>query len=448
MRVAVPQNRPLGVSLDTMHFLRDFKNFEFAELNLFKPVTVLIGKNASGKTNAIEAVELLSNLANGRALHEITDVGRGAGGFEIRGGLVSCARVGKSRFTLGFGGSIPFFGERQSFTYSVSVDVKPETRICAESLNVGGRAIFQAELQTQARGALLRVLYDNFARGGNKPTIQTPTDRTVLSRYRTVIAEADASRADRYTESRRVVTQLTEYMQSSFVFDPNPRAMRSYERVGQATLLKNGANLSAVLYDLASRDESSKAVLVRLLETIKQLPEEPYQKFGFAVTSQGDVLFGLSGAVDTELMDARVLSDGTLRGLAVLAALETVPEKSRIVIEEFDNGIHPTRVGVLTDALWQCSKRRNLNVLVTTHNPATLDVLTAEQLKSVVLCVLDANSKAARLVPLMSIPDFDVLLESGNLGNLVTRRVLESHLIPNFSEAQKKLAQEWLQSLK
>lgn len=431
-----------------MHSLRDFKNFEYAQLNLFKPVTVLIGKNASGKTNAIEAVELLANLANGRALHEITDVGRGAGAFEVRGGLVSCARVGKTRFTLGFGGSALFFGEREPFTYSVSVDVKPETRISSESLKVGERAIFQAELQSHARGALLRVMYDNFARGGNKPTIQTPTDRTLLSRYSTAIAEVEASRADRYKESRRVVTQIIEYLQSSFVFDPNPRAMRSYERVGQTTLLRNGANLSAVLYDLSTRDDSSKAVLARLLETIKQLPEEPYQKFGFAVTSQGDVLFGLSGANETELMDARVLSDGTLRGLAVLAALETVPEKSRIVIEEFDNGIHPSRVGVLTDALWKCSKQRNLNVLVTTHNPATLDVLSSEQLQSVVLCVLDANSKAARLVPLMSVPDFDILLEGGNLGNLVTRRVLEGHLIPNFSEAQKKLAQEWLQSLK
>ena len=49
---------------------------------------------------------------------------------------------------------------------------------------------------------------------------------------------------------------------------------------------------------------------------------------------------GTNGGV---LVDARLLSDGTLRMLAVVTALETVPTGSRIIIEEFDNGLHPSR---------------------------------------------------------------------------------------------------------
>jgi len=131
-----------------------------------------------------------------------------------------------------------------------------------------------------------------------------------------------------------------------------------------------------------------------------------------------------------------------------LTALETVELGSRVVIEEFDNGVHPTRVGVLTTALWECSKRRRLNVLVTTHNPATLDVLTGEQLTSTVLCVYDQQRKASRMLPLMSIPQSDLLLERGHLGDLVTRKIVERHLMPNFKEEQQRVAQEWLQSLK
>jgi len=432
-----------------MHIFKDFKNFADARLNLFAPVTLLIGKNASGKTNTIEAVELLANLAHGRAIHEITDMGRGLGSgtFEIRGGLPACARAGTNRFSLGFSGGFTFFGAHEMFGYTITVDVRPEPRISGERLSIGDRTIFHSELQSNARGALLRAQYDNFARGGNKPLITLSTDHSLLSRYRVAIAEADVERAQRYHEARRLVTAISDYLRASFVFDPNPRAMRAYERIGQRVLLRDAANLSSVLHDLDTRDEKSKETLARLLDTIRQLPEEPFEKFGFAVTRQGDVLFGLHTPENSDLIDARVLSDGTLRSLAVLTALETVPEGSRVVIEEFDNGVHPTRVGVLSAALWECSKRRHLNVLVTTHNPATLDALTPEQLTAVVLCLFDPETKAAKLLPLTRIPDSDLLLERGHLGNLVTKKILERHLMPNFSASQKQIAEDWLKSL-
>jgi hypothetical protein len=84
---------------------------------------------------------------------------------------------------------------------------------------------------------------------------------------------------------------------------------------------------------------------------------------------------------------------------------------------------------------------------VTTHNPATLDALAADQLRSVVLCVPDAEKKTSKLLPLMQVPNADLLLESGGLGNLVTRKVLERHLLPNFSDVQRKAAEDWLKSL-
>jgi hypothetical protein len=40
-----------------------------------------------------------------------------------------------------------------------------------------------------------------------------------------------------------------------------------------------------------------------------------------------------------------------------------------------------------------------------------------------------------------------VLLERGHLGDLVTRRILEQHLLPSFEETAKEEAKAWLQSL-
>ena len=146
-------------------------------------------------------------------------------------------------------------------------------------------------------------------------------------------------------------------------------------------------------------------------------------------------------------MDARALSDGTLRTLAILTALETVQEGSRVIVEEFDNGLHPSRVGVLTAAIGEATERRRLKVLVTTHNPATMNSLTDEQMKGVVLCTWSQTKESADLVELGELPRSDELLERGQLGDLVSRRVVEQHLAPEFEERQRKKVLEWVEDL-
>ena len=101
--------------------------------------------------------------------------------------------------------------------------------------------------------------------------------------------------------------------------------------------------------------------LQRITDIVRQIPEEPFTKIGFADTSLGDVMAGFVADEGTEtsggkLVDARLLSDGTLRMLAIVTALETVPGSSRIVIEEFDNGLHPSRAKLLVGALSETAK--------------------------------------------------------------------------------------------
>jgi len=50
--------------------VRNFKSFVEARLVL-RPLTVLIGANASGKTNLLEALQLLSWMAEGRQLGQL-----------------------------------------------------------------------------------------------------------------------------------------------------------------------------------------------------------------------------------------------------------------------------------------------------------------------------------------------------------------------------------------
>ncbi|MBF0367927.1 MAG: AAA family ATPase [Magnetococcales bacterium] len=429
-----------------MHRFIDFKGFADAQLDLSNPVTLLIGKNGSGKSNVIEGVELFANLAHGLPLHDITDLGRGGPQtFQIRGGLPGCPRLEKKAFELQYSSWTYFDGDAEGIIYSIKFQRNNNPKISEEILKIGSRTLFSAQSK-KGQPDVLSVQYDNFARGGNKPSALLPADRAILSRYSELTAHLD-QRSERHQDARRAVIDIQKYLRASFVFDPNPRAMREYERQGQKILARDGSNLSSVLYSLSQGNGNEKKTISRILDQIQQLPEEPFEEIRFVTTAQHDVLFGLGDKGEGPFMDARVLSDGTLRCLAVLTALETVKESSRIVVEEFDNGLHPSRVGVLTDAIWETCKRRNLNILVTTHNPATLDALNDEQLKGVVLCYHDQKQKASKLLPLHKLPLSDVWLEEGQLGNLVTQRLIEKYLDPDYEEKRQKIATEWLADL-
>jgi hypothetical protein len=267
-------------------------------------------------------------------------------------------------------------------------------------------------------------------------------------------------------QALNVVNAIRSHLKHSYVFDPHPKRMRDYENMGQTQLFRDGANLASVLYSLkllaetdvpaedlkknrmvaAVRQQNAKASFDLILQRIRQLPEDSFTDFVFEKTSLGEVGLGFRYS-DQSVLSSRQMSDGTLRALAILTALETVPSGSRLVVEEIDNGIHPARVKVLMDAVWETAERRKLNVLATTHNPATLDQLSDEQIKSVVLCFHDPAVGASRLLPIPDLPASESMLEQGRLGELMTQQVLEKHVQPGFAEKRAERGLQWLQKI-
>jgi hypothetical protein len=260
-----------------------------------------------------------------------------------------------------------------------------------------------------------------------------------------------------------VIEAVAAALASPNVFDPIPRLMRGYERRTETLLARNGYNISPVLFNLAIERHTIKRqaagppkvimanhrdALKRILARIAQLPDEPFSDFDFIqMPKVGDVMFGFKLGDSEVTIDARLLSDGTLRALAILTALETSKSGSRLILEEFDNGVHPSRVSVVASALFDCASRNKLQVIATTHNPATMNALNPEQLNSVLLVVSDQDRKTARLVRIHELPGCVELLESGRLGDLMTRRVYEQHLLPNYERERKEAIEEWVKGL-
>lgn len=442
-----------------MFYLRHFKNFQEAKLGFDRPVSILVGPNGAGKSNLIEAFELLCFVASGRPLHDITDLGR-EGGLEIRGGLDACASHGHEEFTLGYAGRVITNADVHDVTYEFSARVGKDPRITKEKLSIKGARhpvfeILHKSLETTSADNVVR--YDNHSRGGNKKDTVTAANRSALSQY-----SRFALNDKKLPETLEIIDAVMAALTPPSVFDPIPKLMRGYEAESETRLARNGFNISPVLADLyrpithLERDttgrkkewETDKSALgKRILERISQLPDEPFKKFDFTHTKSHDVMFGFRVNGDNKPTTARVLSDGTLRALAMLTALETGAKFSTIVLEEFDNGVHPSRVQLLTQALFDCATRNRFNALVTTHNPATLNALTDDQLASVLLVTKDIQSHETRLIPLPELPGYIEFIEKGRLGDLITRRIYEQHVSSSY-EAERALDMEhWLENL-
>ncbi len=416
-----------------MYRFKNLKNFADSSLDLDSPsLTILIGKNGSGKTNLIEGIKILANLAKGVPLNKFTDIGKG-GDCEVRGGLSNCINFHSKNLQLNYCNESLFF----DYSIAIAKNSNHQVFISKEKLDVkiqnkGMVCVFDAK--PSKNGNFLSV--DINPSKGNHTHVST-IDSSFLSQLKYVtLAKGNMS------EDERTLINSIEKSMGPYIFDFDTKAMRLYEPIKSGDMLSlNGSNLSAVLYLL----KRNKSALNRINKAIRQLPEEPFGEMDFVKTGFNDVLFGFyTDEKYKKLLDARLLSDGTLRMLAILAALESVPKESHIIIEEFDSGLHPSRANLLIDYFEKTVKLRKLRILITTHNPAFMNALNDKQMERVILCHRDHTNGHSKLTKYADFPDIDILKMQGNLGNLVTRDTIERRMSPDFEKKRSARFKKWM----
>ena len=421
--------------------IRHFKSYREATLEL-APLTVLIGANASGKSNAVEALRLLSWLAQGNKLGSIRYAVQ-EGDQAIRGTVKDLSHGDGEVFSLSCRTTHPQW-DRYSITLRRQDDDElhiADERLVGPSRNV---PLFEV-VSSQDTGGDVRVAYDNFARGGRKPQVACIDQMAVLIQLQ---SSARFERGQR--TAQRAIPEVTKQYQdwlSSMVFlDPQPSTMRDYSFTTERTMSGNGANLSGVLYNLCREKVTEDEVL----QFIKALPEQDIRNIDFIETPRSEAMVKLTetfGGKKTAY-DATLLSDGTLRVLAIAAAVLSAPEGSVVVIEEIDNGVHPSRAEQILSRLSRVAEERGLRVLISSHNPALLDALPNDAVPNVVFCYRGPKTGTSRLVRLADIPDYPELIAQGAVGHLLTRGVLDRFVKfhPGPKE-RKRRARSWLKEL-
>lgn len=414
----------------------NFKSFEKAELNI-EALTTLIGTNSSGKSNAIEGIAILAKAATGIELNTILD-GTKSTGTVVRGGSRGCARFKTNAFKLG---CLIDLNENNDLLYEMKIGVGDRVGVEEEGLylvkrdTLGPRNNKIFKTKKAETGCIeIKVQYKNGIRENN-------TD-TICIRSSAILPQI-VLKMRRDSEEERIIAgwmeRVVNHLKNIRMLDPVPSVIRDYVRTTDIELRQNCDNLSAVLNEMCKNKEKKK----RLLEIVKKLPENDVEDIEFIETKIGDVIFALRerNFKLTELVDARQLSDGTLRCIAVLTSVLISERGSMVLIEELDNGIHPARVYKLIEQLISIGKERDVDIIITTHNATLLNAYKKEELMGVSVIYRDKDRGTSKIKAFVDIENFAAMLAAGGLGDAM----IDERLIDALKQPKQEKDYSWLE---
>ena len=370
-----------------LSFAPDSQPFELQKLN------VLIGPNGSGKSNLIEAIEVLA--ATPRDLAATIRDGGGpsewiwkgaageAGGAEIDAILEGAPTRRPLRYRLQF-------------------------KAVQNRVEVTDEAIEETSPQDGFPEEAGVYFYYRFQRGF--PVINVRDERRHLERAelrpdQSVLAQRKDP--DVYPEVTWVGDQLgtfhtfREWSFGRYVALRLPQPAD----LPEDRLLPDCRNLALVLNQIDHADGSARlnSLLRRFFPRFERLTTR---------VLGGTVQFYLHESRFDAPIPATRLSDGTIRFIAILAALLATNPPPLLCIEEPELGLHPDALAILGDLLVEASERMQL--IVTTHSDALVSALT-NHVEAVVACERPGAATELRRLDPERLADW---LEKYQLGDL------------------------------
>lgn len=380
--------------------LRNFKNFADETLKL-GPFTVIVGANASGKSNIRDAFRFLHGIGRGYSLAEIMGGKMGAGGYVewdgIRGAPNEVVRLGQSSDD-GIGefdakADLEVDGER--FAYSIGVGINPNAqdgfRLLSEMIYLPGKPPF---------GMLTSEMEWHYIREA-RPELTRPLLH------------------DLPTEDLR--SRLCSAIQSMRFLNPSPELMREPSIPGATTLGDAGQNLPTVLESICADADRKQT----LLSWFEELTPMDVRDFEFPRDPSGRVHLYITER-NGRKVSAYSASDGTLRFLGILAALLNEDASGIYFFEEIDNGIHPNRLWLLLELIERQTAKGKIQVVTTTHSSALLAWISDETFEHTSVVYRDQYWSDSVIRPIADLYNLRELRKSSGLERLFTSGWLES----------------------
>lgn len=319
-------------------------------------LTVLFGPNAAGKSNLLESIEALSRIGTLRTIpdalaHPIRGHPIEAFAFPSEGlpGLLSMERTS---FTLGARIRV----HSDAYDYRIEVAIDPGSG----SLSVADEYLARLGRDGSAKGKAVieRVDAELHVRRKSKPA-HPRQERIGLNH--SLLSDA------RFTGSEyQALEQVRKELSGWRIYYLDPRvAMRTAQPPSDVKDIGVlGELIAPFLFKLHAEEpkhfDAVRRTLRSLIPSVEDLTVDLDKRRGTL-----DILIRQEGIE----YSSRVVSEGTLRVLALCAIAVNPWAGSLIAFEEPENGVHPRRLELVAQLLFSLAFEQERQVLVTTHSP-------------------------------------------------------------------------------
>ena len=382
---------------------RNYRSIESLDLTL-SPLTVLVGPNASGKSNVADLLKFVSDSIrdsldgaltsrHGADVVHRSPLGQKAPETEV--GLA--IDLDDAIVEYGFSFRIKTSGEYHVRRELAQVDAPTIGR---QTIGIRDGRLVKPSFKRFKQENLDRSVIDDFFRSlvGDDTNVKFPF-ANLLPTLQLLIMDLPI---DNYMEVERAIKKARHFIESVRCYHIFPNTLRDPQKMSaRYPLEQHGENLASVLHDMIQRKSAGLQEMMNCLGHIVPGIRD------IRVTPAGGYLvikllhMEDPGAGKGTWFDVSQESDGTLRLLGLLVALFQDPPPPVIVIEEPELTIHPGALSVLAELMLEATQRTSL--LVTTHSPEFIDSLPIECIRAVemingVTIVDEVNEQQRRAV--------------------------------------------------
>ena len=396
-----------------------FKSLYNVQLELGK-LNIFIGANASGKSNFFDALRVLQGLNYGFTVGEVLDGKPKSSASDVWPGIRGGSRGALSGFATPssdeMASTIRIVTTRRvgESDYEHEVVLRPLILdIPLEEFSISGRK----QYRVYDPDPLVSHAANIYTSAGQFVATTKASDnrRLYLDRFLRFIATEESSlpRVDgRYLTDASDMQFLDVQIEVLRQYSQN----QSVKRIGD-----RGEDFAALVKGLISEPDTKEAYLSWLRELV---PSE-INDIVILEGALGEPLFAIKDGANE--IAAPLLSDGTLRFAALTAALFQPDAPSALLIEEIENGIHPTRLRLLVELLRSRAAKGESQLFVTTHSPTVLAWLKPEDYDHTFLCVR-AEDGSSIIKPVSQLPHFIDAVQRTPFADLFSEGWLETTL--------------------
>lgn len=423
-----------------------FKSFRDFSIE-FSPFTVIAGKNASGKSNLFDALELLSRCADYDFRTAFPERrGTIAEQFTLLDGDTHCDRMSFAVELLiersvkdNWGRMAELNCPRLRYELEISLGKDPQG---FETLIMEHEQLFKIPMDSDqwaksyiGEKSEQKQIWKVLKSGGTKvPFIQTTVEqgvKVIKVRQDGVSGNKRTFFADKV--SRTILSSIDtvdfphifavrEELRNWRFMQLNPDALRQPTKQDAKLsydISHEGENLAAALYRIKTTDDYSIIAISRLLN--KFLPE--YTKVEVVNDTINKQFVIELTSKDNKIFSSRVLSEGTLRLLALCIMQYDDTYRGLLCFEEPENGIHPQRIKTMIQLLEDMTidvlddHPILRQVIVNTHSPNFISHLTKDSnnknvsvwLSKMIPYVIEESGlkqviRCSRITPVTNIP--------------------------------------------